>query len=76
MLVLAGNPVAQLVYTRDAGTPVALCIAFGEKDNTPLTINELQGTTVGYWNRNGYTYVIVGALSQEAIRHIAAEVEV
>jgi hypothetical protein len=31
---------------------------------------------IGYWDRGGYTYVIVGALSQEAIRHIAAEVEI
>jgi anti-sigma factor RsiW len=76
MLVLAGNPVAQLVYTRDTGTPVAFCIAFGEEGSTPLTIDELHGMTVGYWDRGGYTYVIVGALSQEAIRHIAAEVEV
>jgi len=76
MLVLAGNPVAQLMYTRDTGTPVAFCIAFGEKDNAPLTIAELHDVNVGYWDRGGYTYVIVGALSQEAIRHLAAEVEV
>jgi anti-sigma factor RsiW len=76
MLVLAGNPVAQLMYTRDTGTPVAFCIAFGEKDNTPLAIDEFHGLNVGYWDRGGYTYVIVGALSQETIRHIAAEVEV
>ena len=76
MLVLAGNPVAQLMYTRDTGTPVAFCIAFGEDGNTSLTIDELHGMIVGYWDHGGYTYVIVGALSREAIRHIAAEVEV
>jgi|tagenome__1003787_1003787.scaffolds.fasta_scaffold20871146_2 anti-sigma factor RsiW len=76
MLVLAGNPVAQLVYTRDTGAPVAFCIAFGEKANAPLTITELHSMTVGYWDHGGYTYVIVGALSQEAVRNIAAKIEV
>ncbi|UEM07922.1 anti-sigma factor (plasmid) [Skermanella rosea] len=76
MLVLAGNPVAQLIYTRPAGAPVALCITMGEESYRSFAVEKHHGVKVGHWNENGYTYVVVGALSKDDVWRIAAEVEV
>ncbi|UEM25349.1 anti-sigma factor (plasmid) [Skermanella mucosa] len=76
MLVLAGNPVAQLIYTRSAGAPVALCITVGEPSSRSFAVEKHHGINVGHWNENGYTYVVVGAMSKDDVWRVAAEVEV
>lgn len=76
MLVLAGNPVAQLIYTRSAGAPIALCITVGDPSSRSFAVEKYHGINVGHWNENGYTYVVVGAMSKDDVWRVAAEVEV
>jgi len=76
MLVLEGNPVAQLIYTRESGAPIGLCITFGEMDYRPFAVEKHHGINVGHWTENGYTYVIVGAMPKDGIWHIATAVDV
>jgi anti-sigma factor RsiW len=67
--------VADLLYTRDHGLPVALCI--GRDDDAAeappklasqhalpvVRVEKSGGQRLAYWERDGYTFVVVGDLS-------------
>jgi anti-sigma factor RsiW len=70
-----GNPVADLLYTRADGPPVAFCIVHA--DDGPKG-NDIEVTTrgeqrVAYWQSHGYTFAIVGDLSADRARAIAEQ---
>jgi len=75
LLVLGGHPVAQLVYSRDRAEPVAVCVTFGEIQKVPMEITQHRGINVAYWNEDGYAYVVVGALTEDAIQHMVVKVD-
>src|SRR5690349_11762150 len=50
MLVIGGYPVAQLIYSREHGEPVAVCVTFGEQKSAPLEIAQYHGINVASWN--------------------------
>lgn len=75
LLVVNEQPVAQLVYTRAQGAPIAVCITFSDPTATPLDVSRRHGLNVGTWSAAGYLYVVVGALPETHLRRIAADVQ-
>lgn len=75
LLVVNEQPVAQLVYTRAQGAPIAVCITFSDPAATPLDVSRRHGLNVGTWSAAGYLYIVVGALPETHLRRIAADVQ-
>jgi anti-sigma factor RsiW len=75
LLAIDAHPVAQLLWSREGGDPVAICVTFGTPERKPLDIERHRGLNVGAWDENGYTYVVVGAITEDSVRRIAAKVD-
>ena len=75
LLAIDAYPVAQLLWSREHGDPIAICVTFGAPQRKPLDIEHHRGLNVGVWDENGYTYVVVGALTEDSVRRIAAKVD-
>ena len=75
LLAIDAHPVAQLLWSREHGDPIAICVTFGAPHRKPLDIEHHRGLNVGVWDENGYTYVVVGALTEDSVRRIAAKVD-
>jgi anti-sigma factor RsiW len=75
LLAIDAHPVAQLLWSREHGDPIAICVTFGAPQRRPLDIEHHRGLNVGVWDENGYTYVVVGALTEDSVRRIAAKVD-
>lgn len=71
MLVVDGRPVAQIMYTRAHGLPVALCISQLEGGSRPLQVERHDDLRVAAWQRDGYAYVVVGEMPADLAREIA-----
>jgi anti-sigma factor RsiW len=74
LLALNGQPVAELIYSRDKGAPIAVCVTFAETAEASFEIGHHHGIAVGNWVEGGYTYVVAGALPDDGLRRIATEV--
>jgi anti-sigma factor RsiW len=74
MLVIDGEPVAQFMYTRAHGLPVAVCIARMEGAPRPLTMARRGALRVAAWRQDGYAYVVVGEMPAEFARAVAERV--
>jgi anti-sigma factor RsiW len=74
LLVVDGQPVAQLVYgTPDRPRePLALCISFGAAGEEPLRTESRDDVSLALWRRNGYTYVLVGWADKKFLSELAA----
>ena len=72
MLALEGRPVAQLMYERDEGLPVAICIAEMAGGPSPVTAERRGSLGAASWRDAGYAYVVVGEVDEAMLRDIAA----
>jgi anti-sigma factor RsiW len=77
MLVVDGKPVAELMYTRANGRPIALCIAEAghgtTNPGTPIAIAHNGELRLASWQTGAHTFVIVGETDDAAIGAIARE---
>jgi len=71
MEVIDQQPVAALIYTRDNGLPVGLCIARTPGTVSGVRIDRRGEQTIASWADGAYTYVIVGNLTVADARAIA-----
>jgi len=71
MLVIGGKPAANLIYTRDRGAPVALCVVQSEGPAEELRVERRGGLRVAIWQDGHYAYLIVGDLDPGMARGIA-----
>ncbi len=71
MLVIDEQPVAQLMYTRERGLPVAICVGQLEGGRWPLRIDKLGPLRVASWSDDGYAYSVVGELDAMTARDLA-----
>ncbi len=75
MLVSGDKPMAQLMYTRDGGAPVALCIARMVGPPAPVRVEERSGLRLAIWQDGRFAYVLVGDLDSAEARRIAEAAE-
>jgi anti-sigma factor RsiW len=63
MLVVDGKPVAEFMYTRSDGPPVALCIAHTGAEPAGVQVDRRGDMHLASWQTDGYTFVIAGIMS-------------
>jgi anti-sigma factor RsiW len=71
MLVINGEPVAQLIYTPPDGRALALCIIRSPKEDKPLTASQQEDLHLVDWRAKGYGFVVIGWESEAQMRAIA-----
>jgi anti-sigma factor RsiW len=75
MLVVDGRPVAQLMYTRPRGLPVAVCVTPTDRNAAPIHVEQRGALHLATWTDDGYGYVVVGELDRNAVQYLAEQVE-
>ena len=73
MLVANGQPVAQLIYTRTQGLPLALCITRLGGEAAPLRLERHGAQSTATWRDGRYAYVAVGEADEAALRSMAEQ---
>ncbi len=75
MVIINNHPVGQLMYTRDQGLPVGVCVTELRGAPAALSIESRGALRLAVWEDGSYAYVVVGELDAGAERDIAARVE-
>ena len=73
MLVVNGNPLAQLIYTRTQGRPLALCITKLAGTAAPVRLERHGVQRTALWQDGSYAYVIVGEVDDDKLRGFAEQ---
>jgi anti-sigma factor RsiW len=71
MVVIDRTPAAALIYTRDNGPPVAICIIHTGGAATGLRIDRRGAQNLASWADGTYTYVVAGDLTPAEAQAIA-----
>ena len=74
MLVIGGEPVAQLVYVREHGLPIGVCIARLAGKPQGLELAKRDGLRLATWRDRDHVYVVVGDIGKAALSEIAGKV--
>jgi anti-sigma factor RsiW len=75
MVVINDHPVGQLMYTRDQGLPIGICVTELRGAPASLSIESRGPLRLAMWEDGSYAYVVVGELGASAARDIAGRVE-
>jgi anti-sigma factor RsiW len=76
MVVINGRPVAQLMYTRDQGLPVGVCLTQMAGTASPISVTHNGELQLASWEDGDYGYVVVGEMDAAAARNIAERVKI
>jgi anti-sigma factor RsiW len=76
MLVINDRPVAQLMYTRDKGLPIAICLTQLAGNALPISIERQGAMQLASWQDGDYGYVVVGEMDAAAARDIAERAKI
>ena len=71
LLAVARRPVAQLMYTRAHGEPIAVCLTRLAGGASGIRLERFGSERVAVWLDGTYAYVVVGTADEAAIRAIA-----
>ncbi len=74
MLVANDHPVAQLMYTRDHGLPIGICVTQMAAETSPISVEQRGRERLASWVTGGYAYVVVGEIDDPTARDIARRV--
>jgi anti-sigma factor RsiW len=74
IFVVNSHPVAELMYTRDRGLPIGVCVTRMDGAAAPVAVEQRGQEVVTSWIADGYAYVVVGELDASAARDIARRV--
>ena len=74
LLVSSGKPMAELMYTRGQGTPIALCIAPFDGKPGKVKVDQHNGLRLASWMDGRYIYVVVGDMEPAIARNLAETV--
>jgi anti-sigma factor RsiW len=71
LLVINGEPVAQLVYLPADGRALALCVIRSKREDKPVTASRQGDLNLVDWRAKGYGFVVVGWEDEAAMRAVA-----
>ena len=71
MVVVDGAPVAELMYTRENGLPLAFCVFY--RTGKPSDVQEARRGPVNLatWDDGSHSYIVVGEAAPDTIRELA-----
>jgi anti-sigma factor RsiW len=72
MVVLDGMPVAELMYTREKGLPIAFCIVSRGGTQNAIEVARRGDVQLASWDDGSHSYVVVGEASADLIRDLAS----
>jgi anti-sigma factor RsiW len=75
MVIINGRPVAQLMYTRNQGLPIGICLTQMPGGPSPISVEQSGKLQLASWEDGGYEYVVVGEMDAAAARNIAERVK-
>jgi len=73
LLAVNGRPVAQLMYTRAGGPPVALCVGKLAGAAAPIRQEQFGTQRTALWSDGSYAYIVVGELDEAALQAVARD---
>jgi anti-sigma factor RsiW len=73
LLQLQGKPLAQIAFMSSTGKPVAICIIRTPKAPEPPAAERRHGLNIVHWVANGYGYMVIGDVPQDALQRISQE---
>ena len=75
LVVLDGQPVAELMYTRAKGLPIAFCVFHRQGTPAKVRIDQRGVTSLASWGDGSHTYFVVGEADVKLIEDLAARVQ-
>ena len=72
MLVVNDHPVAALMYTRDEGLPIAVCVSRIQSGDKGISFEQRGAQRVAFWITDGYAYLVVGQIDGPTAEDLAA----
>jgi anti-sigma factor RsiW len=74
MLVVNDRPVAELMYTRDHGLPIGICVTQMAADDSPISVEQRGRERLASWITSRYAYIVVGEIDDPTAQDIARRV--
>ena len=71
LVVLDGEPVAELMYTRPTGLPIALCILYHVGQPSTIAMERRGNLNLATWNDGSHSYFVVGEADPATIQGLA-----
>ena len=71
LVVLDGEPVAELMYTREKGLPIAFCVLSHPGKADAVTVEQRGDLNLATWDDGSHSYVVVGDADANTIRGLA-----
>jgi anti-sigma factor RsiW len=71
LVVLNGEPVAELMYTRPTGLPIALCILYHVGQPSTIAMERRGNLNLATWNDGSHSYFVVGEADPATIQGLA-----
>ncbi|MSP02567.1 MAG: anti-sigma factor [Acetobacteraceae bacterium] len=72
MVVLDGAPVAELMYTREKGLPIAFCVLYREGKPIAIKLERRGAVHLATWDDGSHSYIVVGEADPALIGDLAA----
>jgi anti-sigma factor RsiW len=71
LVVLDGSPVAELMYTRENGLPIAFCVLSHSGKQRMVQVEQKGKVNLANWDDGSHSYVVVGEANSEMILGLA-----
>jgi anti-sigma factor RsiW len=75
MLVVNNRPVAELMYIREKGLPIAICVTRIDGKAWPMEVEHHDALRIASWAKDGYAYLVIGEIEEPVARDLARRVE-
>jgi anti-sigma factor RsiW len=72
--VADGRPLAVLMYTREQGLPIGICITRMAGSSAEVTVEQRGAQRVASWIMGGYAYLVVGEIDDPTAENLAARI--
>jgi anti-sigma factor RsiW len=75
MIIIDGRPVGQLMYTRNQGLPIGICLTRADGHPSSISVEQRGTLRLASWEDGSYAYVVIGELDDRTAHDIAERVE-
>jgi len=73
LVVLDSEPVAELMYTRPTGLPIAFCVLYHVGQPSTITVEQRGDLNLATWNDGSHSYFVVGDADRATIQGLATQ---